>query len=183
MTRERFTENLLMLPGMALMVASVWFYLRPVFCPCQQGLSVMNWHTPVPDDLAVMHWRYLLSGRRWGIIGLGLAAFRARKKWLIPQESSDMWPGVLTGVLLIATSVQASTLEELRQPEAPQDNAGNSQYRRQQPLLHHLWLLAVPERGITICRTIWVVNLKNYKLVLFMQSRCGYCQPVSLTRY
>lgn len=28
MTRERFTENLLMYPGMALMVASViWFYL------------------------------------------------------------------------------------------------------------------------------------------------------------
>ena len=43
MTRERFTENLLMYPGMALMVAG---FIWPVFCPCLQRLSAMNWHMP-----------------------------------------------------------------------------------------------------------------------------------------
>ena len=68
MTRERFTENLLMYPGMALMVASViWFYLAGLLSLPAEAVS---------DALAIF-----VIGATMGLSGLGLAAFHAWKKW------------------------------------------------------------------------------------------------------
>ena len=50
MTRERFTENLLMYPGMALMVASViWFYLVGLLSLPAEAVSDELAYA-VPDD-------------------------------------------------------------------------------------------------------------------------------------
>lgn len=88
-----------------------------------------------------------------------------------------MWKQVLTGVLLIATSVQASsTLEELRQLESHKTTPGKASQIQTAATSLSPVAPAVPERRDYRLPDGRVVNLKNYKLVLFMQSRCGYCQ-------
>lgn len=87
-----------------------------------------------------------------------------------------MWKQVLTGVLLIATSVQASTLEELRQLESHKTTPGKASQIQTSATSSSPVAPAVPERRDYHLPDGRVVNLKNYKLVLFMQSRCGYCQ-------
>ncbi|EBE6033528.1 type-F conjugative transfer system pilin assembly thiol-disulfide isomerase TrbB [Salmonella enterica] len=87
-----------------------------------------------------------------------------------------MWKQVLTGVLLIATSVQASTLEELRQLESHKTTPGKASQIQTAATSLSPVASAVPERRDYRLPDGRVVNLKNYKLVLFMQSRCGYCQ-------
>lgn len=83
-----------------------------------------------------------------------------------------MWRAILTGVLLTAVGAQASTLDELRQLEAHKTSPGKA-------------TLTVPSVSTVVTEPLRkeyrlpdgrVVNLKDYKLVLFMQSRCGYCQ-------
>ena len=78
MTRERFTENLLMYPGMALMVASViWFYLAGLLSlPGDELAYALYQMTLVRDALAIF-----VIGATMGLSGLGLAAFHAWKKW------------------------------------------------------------------------------------------------------
>ncbi|HBA2781223.1 TPA: type-F conjugative transfer system pilin assembly thiol-disulfide isomerase TrbB, partial [Escherichia coli] len=87
-----------------------------------------------------------------------------------------MWKQVLTGVLLIAAGAQASTLEELRQLEAHKTTPGKSSQVQAAATSSSPVAPAVPERRDYRLSDGRVVNLKNYKLVLFMQSRCGYCQ-------
>lgn len=89
-----------------------------------------------------------------------------------------MWKQVLTGVLLIAAGAQASTLEELRQLEAHKTTPGKaSQVQTAATSSSPVPVApAVPERRDYRLSDGRVVNLKNYKLVLFMQSRCSYCQ-------
>ncbi len=82
MTRERFTENLLMYPGMALMVASViWFYLAGLLSLPAEAVSdelayALYQMTLVRDALAIF-----VIGATLGLSGLGLTAFHAWKKW------------------------------------------------------------------------------------------------------
>ena len=82
MERERFTENLLLYPGMALMVASViWFYLAGLLAlPAQAVSDELAWAlyqtTLVRDALAIF-----VIGATLGLSGLGLAAFHAWKRW------------------------------------------------------------------------------------------------------
>ncbi|HFE4537105.1 TPA: hypothetical protein ACF24J_003426 [Escherichia coli] len=84
MTRERFTENLLMYPGMALMVASViWFYLAGLLCLPPEAVRdeltyALYQMTLVRDALAIF-----IVGATLGVSGLGLAAFHAWKKWQV----------------------------------------------------------------------------------------------------
>ena len=87
-----------------------------------------------------------------------------------------MWKQVLTGVLLIAAGAQASTLEELRQLEAHKTTPGKASQMQTAATSSSPVAPAVPERRDYRLPDGRVVNLKNYKLVLFMQSRCGYCQ-------
>lgn len=87
-----------------------------------------------------------------------------------------MWRQVLTGVLLIAVGAQASTLEELRQLEAHKTTPGKASQVQTAVTSSSPVAPAVPERRDYRLPDGRVVNLKNYKLVLFMQSRCGYCQ-------
>lgn len=178
MTRERFTENLLMYPGMALMVASViWFYLAGLLSLPAEVVSdelayALYQMTLVRDALAIF-----VIGATMGLSGLGLAAFHAgRNGTQHRQESSDMWKPVLTGVLLIAAGAQASTLEELRQLEAHKTTPGKASQVQTAVTSSSPVAPAVPERRDYRLPDGRVVNLKNYKLVLFMQSRCGYCQ-------
>lgn len=82
MTCERFTENLLMYPGMALMVASViWFYLAGLLSLPAEAVSdelayALYQMTLARDALAIF-----VIGATMGLSGLGLAAFHAWKKW------------------------------------------------------------------------------------------------------
>ncbi|ENB4454602.1 hypothetical protein OM195_18405 [Escherichia albertii] len=82
MTRERFTENLLMYPGMELMVASViWFYLAGLLSLPEEVtgdalIYALYQMTLVRDVLAIF-----VIGATMGLSGLGLAAFHAWKKW------------------------------------------------------------------------------------------------------
>lgn len=82
MTRERFTENLLMYPGMALMVASViWFYLAGLLSLPAEAVSdelayALYQMTLARDALAIF-----VIGATMGLSSLGLAAFHAWKKW------------------------------------------------------------------------------------------------------
>ncbi|EAB9751884.1 type-F conjugative transfer system pilin assembly thiol-disulfide isomerase TrbB [Salmonella enterica subsp. salamae] len=88
-----------------------------------------------------------------------------------------MWKQVLTGLLLVAACVQASsTLEELRQLEAHKTTPGKASQIQTAVTSLSPVAPAVPERRDYRLPDGRVVNLKNYKLVLFMQSRCGYCQ-------
>ncbi|EBW9942020.1 type-F conjugative transfer system pilin assembly thiol-disulfide isomerase TrbB [Salmonella enterica subsp. enterica serovar Give] len=88
-----------------------------------------------------------------------------------------MWKQVLTGLLLVAACVQASsTLEELRQLEAHKTTPGKASQIQTAATSLSPVAPAVPERRDYRLPDGRVVNLKNYKLVLFMQSRCGYCQ-------
>ena len=88
-----------------------------------------------------------------------------------------MWKLVLTGLLLVAACVQASsTLEELRQLEAHKTTPGKASQVQTTATSSSPVAPAVPERRDYRLPDGRVVNLKNYKLVLFMQSRCGYCQ-------
>ncbi|HEH7359343.1 TPA: type-F conjugative transfer system pilin assembly thiol-disulfide isomerase TrbB [Escherichia coli] len=87
-----------------------------------------------------------------------------------------MWKPALTGVLLIAAGAQASTLEELRQLEAHKTTPGKASQVQTTATSSSPVAPAVPERRDYRLPDGRVVNLKNYKLVLFMQSRCGYCQ-------
>ena len=87
-----------------------------------------------------------------------------------------MWKQVLTGVLLIAAGAQASTLEELRQLEAHKTTPGKASQIQAVATSSSPVAPAAPERRDYRLPDGRVVNLKNYKLVLFMQSRCGYCQ-------
>ncbi|HFZ6126644.1 TPA: type-F conjugative transfer system pilin assembly thiol-disulfide isomerase TrbB [Escherichia coli] len=88
-----------------------------------------------------------------------------------------MWKQALTGLLLVAACVQASsTLEELRQLEAHKTTPGKASQVQTAVTSSSPVAPAVPERRDYRLPDGRVVNLKNYKLVLFMQSRCGYCQ-------
>lgn len=87
-----------------------------------------------------------------------------------------MWKQALTGVLLIAVGAQASTLEELRKLEAHKTTPGKASQVQTAVTSSSPVAPAVPERRNYRLPDGRVVNLKNYKLVLFMQSRCGYCQ-------
>ncbi|MEB6546642.1 type-F conjugative transfer system pilin assembly thiol-disulfide isomerase TrbB [Escherichia coli] len=88
-----------------------------------------------------------------------------------------MWKQALTGLLLVAACVQASsTLEELRQLEAHKTTPGKASQVQTAATSSSPVAPAVPERRDYRLPDGRVVNLKNYKLVLFMQSRCGYCQ-------
>ncbi|MFJ7174667.1 type-F conjugative transfer system pilin assembly thiol-disulfide isomerase TrbB [Citrobacter freundii] len=87
-----------------------------------------------------------------------------------------MWKQTLTGVLLIAASAQASTLEELRQLESHKTMPGKASQVQTAATSSSSVPPVVPERRDHRLSDGRVVNLKNYKLVLFMQSRCGYCQ-------
>ncbi|MGC7959805.1 type-F conjugative transfer system pilin assembly thiol-disulfide isomerase TrbB [Salmonella enterica] len=88
-----------------------------------------------------------------------------------------MWKQVLTGLLLVAACVQASsTLEELRQLEAHKTTPGKASQIQTAATSLSPVAPAVPERRDYRLPDGRVVNLKNYKLVLFMQSRCGYCR-------
>ncbi|EAO6358493.1 type-F conjugative transfer system pilin assembly thiol-disulfide isomerase TrbB [Salmonella enterica] len=87
-----------------------------------------------------------------------------------------MWKQTLTGVLLIAASAQASTLEELRQLESHKTMPGKASQVQTAATSSSSVTPVVPERRDHRLPDGRVVNLKNYKLVLFMQSRCGYCQ-------
>ncbi|EAO6358494.1 hypothetical protein FCF58_13790 [Salmonella enterica] len=91
MERERFTENLLMYPGMALMVASViWFYLAGMLSLPAPAVSdelayALYQMTLVRDALAIF-----VIGATMGLSGLGLAAFHAWKKWQItPSQAGE----------------------------------------------------------------------------------------------
>lgn len=87
-----------------------------------------------------------------------------------------MWKQVLTGVLLIAAGAQASTLKELSQLEAHKTTPGKASQIQAVATSSSPVAPAAPERRDYRLPDGRVVNLKNYKLVLFMQSRCGYCQ-------
>ncbi|EIN6835349.1 type-F conjugative transfer system pilin assembly thiol-disulfide isomerase TrbB (plasmid) [Escherichia coli] len=87
-----------------------------------------------------------------------------------------MWKQVLAGLLLIAAGAQASTLEELRRLEAHKTTPGKASQVQTVVTPSSPVAPAVPERRDYRLPDGRVVNLKNYKLVLFMQSRCGYCQ-------
>lgn len=84
MTRERFTENLLMYPGMALMVASViYFYLAgmlslPASAVGDELAYTLYQMALVRDALAIF-----VVGATLGLSGLGLAALHAWKKWQV----------------------------------------------------------------------------------------------------
>lgn len=86
-----------------------------------------------------------------------------------------MWKAVLITVSLTATGVQASTLEELRQLEAHKVLPGKAS-QAASPASPPVGAVAEPARRDYRLSDGRVVNLKDYKLVLFMQSRCGYCQ-------
>lgn len=89
MERERFTENLLMYPGMALMcAAAIYFYLAGVvFLPTE----VMNDAQAYPlyrmslvrETLGLFVVRATL-----GLSGLGLSVIHAWKKWQITPTST-----------------------------------------------------------------------------------------------
>ncbi|ENJ1285676.1 type-F conjugative transfer system pilin assembly thiol-disulfide isomerase TrbB [Salmonella enterica] len=87
-----------------------------------------------------------------------------------------MWKQTLTGVLLIVASAQASTLEELRQLESHKTMPGKASQVQTAATSSSSVPPVVPERRDYRLPDGRVVNLKDYKLVLFMQSRCGYCQ-------
>lgn len=87
-----------------------------------------------------------------------------------------MWKQTLTGVLLIVASAQASTLEELRQLESHKTMPGKASQVQTAATSSSSVPPVVPERWDYRLPDGRVVNLKDYKLVLFMQSRCGYCQ-------
>jgi type-F conjugative transfer system pilin assembly thiol-disulfide isomerase TrbB len=79
---------------------------------------------------------------------------------------------VLITLLLAVSGVQASTLDELRQLEAHKVSPGKAS----QAASPAVAAAAEPARRDYRLPDGRVVNLKDYKLVLFMQSRCGYCQ-------
>ncbi|EBS1405078.1 type-F conjugative transfer system pilin assembly thiol-disulfide isomerase TrbB [Salmonella enterica] len=79
---------------------------------------------------------------------------------------------VLITLLLAVSGVQASTLDELRQLEAHKVSPGKAS----QAASPVVGTVAEPARRDYRLPDGRVVNLKDYKLVLFMQSRCGYCQ-------
>ncbi|PAX78558.1 type-F conjugative transfer system pilin assembly thiol-disulfide isomerase TrbB [Citrobacter sp. TSA-1] len=84
-----------------------------------------------------------------------------------------MWKGILVGLLLVSAGTQASTLAELQRLEAHKTSPGKA-VRPEGPAQHDVNTSATRrDHRLPDGR---VVNLKNYKLVLFMQSRCGYCQ-------
>lgn len=79
---------------------------------------------------------------------------------------------VLITLLLAVSGVQASTLDELRQLEAHKVSPGKAS----QAASPVVGTVAEPARRDYRLPDGRVVNLKDYKLVLFMQSHCGYCQ-------
>ncbi|ENS2472923.1 type-F conjugative transfer system pilin assembly thiol-disulfide isomerase TrbB [Escherichia coli] len=83
-----------------------------------------------------------------------------------------MRKAVLITLLLAVSGVQASTLDELRQLEAHKVSPGKAS----QAASPVVGTVAEPARQDYRLPDGRVVNLKDYKLVLFMQSRCGYCQ-------
>ncbi|WP_085453338.1 type-F conjugative transfer system pilin assembly thiol-disulfide isomerase TrbB [Escherichia coli] len=86
-----------------------------------------------------------------------------------------MWKKILVALLLATTGTQASTLDELRRLEAHKVSPGKATQASLPPS-------PVTEADVEPARRDYrlpdgrVVNLKEYKLVLFMQSRCIYCQ-------
>lgn len=87
-----------------------------------------------------------------------------------------MWKQALTGVLLISAGVQASTLEELRQLESHKTAPGKASQIQTAATSLSPVAPAAPERRDYRLPDGQLVNLKDYKLVLFMQSHCGYCR-------
>lgn len=85
---------------------------------------------------------------------------------------------VLIALLLAVTGVQASTLDELRQLEAHKVSPGKASQAASpaSPASPVVSAATEPARRDYRLPDGRVVNLKDYKLVLFMQSRCGYCQ-------
>ncbi|HHE5971915.1 TPA: type-F conjugative transfer system pilin assembly thiol-disulfide isomerase TrbB [Citrobacter braakii] len=86
-----------------------------------------------------------------------------------------MRKAVLITLLLAVSGVQASTLDELRQLEAHKVSPGKAS-QAASPASPVVGTVAEPARRDYRLPDGRVVNLKDYKLVLFMQSRCGYCQ-------
>ncbi|EFC1642233.1 type-F conjugative transfer system pilin assembly thiol-disulfide isomerase TrbB [Escherichia coli] len=86
-----------------------------------------------------------------------------------------MRKAVLITLLLAVSGVQASTLDELRQLEAHKVSPGKAS-QAASPASPVIGTVAEPARQDYRLPDGRVVNLKDYKLVLFMQSRCGYCQ-------
>lgn len=86
-----------------------------------------------------------------------------------------MRKAVLIALLLAVMGVQASTLDELRQLEAHKVSPGKVS-QAVSPASPAVGAATEPVRRDYRLPDGRVVNLKDYKLVLFMQSRCGYCQ-------
>ncbi|MGE2229237.1 type-F conjugative transfer system pilin assembly thiol-disulfide isomerase TrbB (plasmid) [Escherichia coli] len=86
-----------------------------------------------------------------------------------------MRKAVLITLLLAVSGLQASTLDELRQLEAHKVSPGKAS-QVASPTSPVAGDAAEPARRDYRLSDGRVVNLKDYKLVLFMQSRCGYCQ-------
>lgn len=86
-----------------------------------------------------------------------------------------MRQAVVLTLLLAVSGVQASTLDELRQLEAHKVSSGKVS-QAVSPASPAVGVATESARRDYRLPDGRGVNLKDYKLVLFMQSRCGYCQ-------
>ncbi len=124
----------------------------------------------------VMHWQYLLSGRRWdypvwaGCFSCLEEMAHSTGRGTVNVEAGP--DGFIAGCRLCAGVV---TLEELRQLEAHKTTPGKASQYRLPPLLHHLWLPQSLNAGIPSAGRPGGQS-EELQTGVVHQSRCGYCQ-------